>query len=116
MVPTAAYHEAFQSLISTLQGHLPIGDLEDTLMDVIWNVRQEDDPNTRRLVGPVLLSLAEYDLGHRAKAEVFAVIDDQLRHQTIEIRQQPAKFTMELSSVNRTIKPVRTATATYAFA
>jgi hypothetical protein len=77
------YYEARNRLQSAAAGDLPLSDLDSTLLEIQWEAAEAGDRNTVDLVAPVLLVLAERDLGHRSDADVDAAIASQLAIQTL---------------------------------
>lgn len=62
---------------------ISLREFDNSLINLVWDVEQDQDPNTLNLVGPILLVIAEFDLGHRSEPEVFATIEEQVRNVTL---------------------------------
>jgi len=77
------YHQAEQLIHDALSGTISLSELQDDLSDVIWGIHPDEDPSLRRLAGPALLALAEWDAGHREVTSVNGLLNELLRSKLI---------------------------------
>lgn len=102
----ARYDEAYRLVKAARESAIDLHVLEAALNRLTWDVHAEDDPNLYRIAGPMLLVLAEYDLGHASGSEVIFEADALLQNQTLS---EPAGTPVRIDSVARNIwKGVRT--------
>lgn len=56
--------EILEQVLQFVSGQSSRDDLEDWVLRRTWSLKEEDDPETYRLAGQILLAMAEYTRGH----------------------------------------------------